>query len=301
MSKELTTEFDYSSLDKDVKGKLQCCVREFNAALREHKKTWLDLGKPLATAHAVLVDAKGEGSFKELVEAEFKISRQTAYRYMWAWERFGERGVTGLLHVTTEAIYELAGPNVPDKAVSDALKLNDKGTYVNKAVADELIEKHTVKPEVEKPKPACATSADSIPSSSTPDLPPVGTVHQTESGSQGKGAQAGPKQYADTFDPAELSKDDGIADVKALQVPYDEMLNSITGIKKIWNAIVGDELNGVYAVHKRQRVLTLLDDLRGAIAQARPHALCKHCKGRGCEKCSGAGWWPRSVVEGLTK
>jgi len=48
-------------------------------------------------------------------------------------------------------------------------------------------------------------------------------------------------------------------------------------------------------------VLTLLDDLRPPIAQARPMKVCTFCKGKGCEKCSGCGWWPRSVVEGLSR
>jgi hypothetical protein len=45
----------------------------------------------------------------------------------------------------------------------------------------------------------------------------------------------------------------------------------------------------------------LLDDLRPPIAQARPHAICSHCKGKGCKKCQSCGWWTRAVVEGMTK
>lgn len=109
-----------------------------------------------------------------------------------------------------------------------------------------------------------------------------------------------------TFDIAEIeaaqaSEQTDSPDLAALQAPYDVMLNAITQIKKLWNEVTADERDGVYVAQKRQRVLTLLDDLRPPIAQARPMKVCTFCKGKGCEKCSGCGWWPRSVVEGLSR
>lgn len=109
----------------------------------------------------------------------------------------------------------------------------------------------------------------------------------------------GVKQYADTFEPSTFS--DGPLNLAAKQAPYDEMLNAITTITKAWNAVTSDERDGVYAVDKKNRVNQILKDLRPPIAQARPHAICDHCEGKGCKKCQNCGWWPRSVVEGLKK
>lgn len=107
------------------------------------------------------------------------------------------------------------------------------------------------------------------------------------------------KQYNDPFNPADFS--DSPLDLKAKQAAYDRMLNSITAIQKEWNAVTADERDGVYAVDKRNRVNRLLEELRPPIAQARPHAICDHCTGKGCKKCQNCGWWPRSVVEGLKR
>lgn len=142
-------------------------------------------------------------------------------------------------------------------------------------------------PKLPSQSDAPATPAEDEPPQDEPmDSPKVGTEAV--------------KQYADTFEPATFSSN-GHVDLAAKQAPYDDMLNAITSITKHWNAITSDERDGVYAVDKKNRVEQLLRDLRPPIAQARPHALCDHCEGKGCKKCQNCGWWPRSVVEGLRK
>lgn len=105
----------------------------------------------------------------------------------------------------------------------------------------------------------------------------------------------------ESFDPDEIEAQDDTLDLAAKQAPYDEMLNALTSISRLWGQVVSDERDGVYAMDKRQRVELLIRDLRGPIAQARPHAVCSECGGKGCRKCQNCGWWPRSVVEGLKK
>lgn len=104
-----------------------------------------------------------------------------------------------------------------------------------------------------------------------------------------------------TFDVEEIEAADVAPVLGPKQAPYDTILNCITQIKKIWNELTADERDGVYCVQKRQRVLTLLDELRPPIAQARPMKVCTFCNGKGCQKCQGCGWWPRSVVEGQSR
>lgn len=147
------------------------------------------------------------------------------------------------------------------------------------------------RPPAQKPKKL--PSQSDAPPTPAEDEPPEESNEQTL------------KTFKDSFEfgnnAAEEPKAGEAMDLAAKQVPYDAMLNAITLITKTWNAVVSDERDGVYAIDKRQRVEILLRDLRGPIAQARPHAVCSHCAGNGCRKCQNCGWWPRSVVEGLRK
>jgi hypothetical protein len=187
------------------------------------------------------------------------------------------------------------------------------------------------KPAKTKPQ-ASVTGTPATSTASSPDLPSGGTANRTESGSQDSGdagecPRGGDHEWVEdddgTFcqkckDPEPVKNgpldfptkilDKQIAaakagelDITALQAKYDTMLNCITQITKIWNEVCADERDGVYVAPKKQRVITALGELRPPIAQARPMKVCTFCKGKGCEKCSGCGWWPRSVVEGLSR
>lgn len=105
-----------------------------------------------------------------------------------------------------------------------------------------------------------------------------------------------------TFDVAEIEAvKEHEATLEGKQEPYDKMLEHLRQVATIWNRLTADEKDGVYVVHKRQRIVSLLGDIRPAIAQARPEAWCNRCDGKGCAKCKNCGWWPKSVVEGMTK
>ncbi|MGH9931008.1 MAG: hypothetical protein ACREA9_17510 [Pyrinomonadaceae bacterium] len=142
MSKDLSPSFNYDGIDKDVKGKLINLAGQFNNKMRSYKKSWLDLGEIVSDAHELLSGVGRDGKFASWIESFLNVSRQTAYRYMWAWQRFGK--CNSVEHFTTEALYELAGPNTPEKAVKEAIKLADKGKTITKSVSSELVEKHTV-------------------------------------------------------------------------------------------------------------------------------------------------------------
>lgn len=144
MSKELTT-FDYDGIDKETRGKLVALAGQFNSQMKGYKKLWMDLGKIVGEAHELLAGNGSEGKFGPWVEANLNVNRSTAYRYMWAWDRFGK--CCSVQHFTTEALYELSGPNVPEKAVSEAIKRADKGERITKSLAGELTDKHTVEPD----------------------------------------------------------------------------------------------------------------------------------------------------------
>lgn len=143
-------------------------------------------------------------------------------------------------------------------------------------------------------------SSKKLPSQSdAPQTPAEDEPAQSDDVDATEGETTAVKQYNDPFEPETFAAT--ALDLTAKQAPYDDMLNAITAITKNWNAVTSDERDGVYAVDKKNRVEQLLRDLRPPIAQARPHAICSHCEGKGCKKCQNCGWWPRSVVEGLRK
>lgn len=93
---------------------------------------------------------KQHGEFLPMVEREFHFSPRTAQRMMNAAERFaGKYDTVSRLPIHLSAIYQLAGPDVPegarDEAISAAQSISvakARGA-VTKAVAKALIRKHT--------------------------------------------------------------------------------------------------------------------------------------------------------------
>lgn len=325
MSKTLIT-FDYAGIDKDTKSKLVSLAGDFNRAMREHANAGMAAGKAASQAHELLAGEGKEGSFAGYAEGVLGVSRQTAYNYMWAWDRFGK--CKSLLHFSAEAMYALASPKAPPQAAKEAEKLADKGERVNIAKAKELLDKFreagtraakagnkSTKSDVKTPEARPESAAAPVDAGSDgPAAPPKlvgpcphGGEHTYDEEACTRCHDPKPKgwmppegvtKYNDKFDPPAA---DEALDLAAKQAPYDDMLNALTQISKTWNAVVKDERDGVYAIDKRQRVEILIRDLRAPIAQARPHGLCSHCEGKGCKKCHNCGWWPRSVVEGLKK
>lgn len=329
MGKELTTAFDYGSVDKDAKGKLIVLSGQIKRGKANYAKSVLELGCAVHEAHELLAGTGRDGKFRAWVEGECGLEIRTAYNYLYSFEAFNK--LETVASFSAGAMYALAAPTCPEKARKEAIKRAEKGERISKGVADDIIESFTVADEPKqdsKPQASVTGSAKTL-TSAPPDLPSVGTVNRTDTGSQDSGdagecPHGGPHDFVEgaclkccepdpemkngplDFPTAVLDKQlaaakDGKLDLTGLQAKYDAMLNCITQIKKLWNEVTGDERDGVYVVQKRQRVLTLLDELRPPIAQARPMKVCTFCKGKGCEKCSGCGWWPRSVVEGLSR
>lgn len=151
--------FDYEGIDKDIKGKLTYLAGQIRKSTKSHIENVLELGKLIEQAHEALAGGGRDGEFGPWVEAECGFTKKTAYNYLHAFQRFNK--CESLSHFSAEAVYALAGPDVPDKAVSEAVKLADKGVRVNAGKAREILDKfrevHKANPR-KKPAPAAAES-----------------------------------------------------------------------------------------------------------------------------------------------
>jgi predicted Zn-dependent protease len=153
-----TTTFDYGTIeDKEAKGKLinlEGRIKKHHAGMAE---SIVDIGRELATAQAVLSNHH-DGVFVKWVEGACGLSRTTAYRYLNVFTRFGDSFPTvGKLEDT--ALYVLAEPKTPKKAVDEARKMADRGVAVTAKIAKELIAKHKPKP----PEPERAPQPEQQP------------------------------------------------------------------------------------------------------------------------------------------
>jgi hypothetical protein len=197
--------FDYEGIDKDTKGKLTYLAGQIRKSAKGHITHALEMGEHIHEANDALAHAGCEGRFSEWVKAECGFSRKTAYNYMNAFARFGGN-CESLTQFTAEAVYLLAGDDVPDGAIKEALKMADKGERIGLETAKATVEKHC--PERTKRKTSGAT-ASSEPSTAPPDLPPEGTANQADQGSQGTGAHWSPPEgvtkFNDKFEPEDAS------------------------------------------------------------------------------------------------
>lgn len=290
-----TVGFDYDGIEKDAKGKLTYLAGQIRKSTKGHVEHALEMGRHISDANDVLCKVGCEGKFAEWVRTECGFSKQTAYNYMNAYARFGDEQ-EHIGQFTAEAIYVLSADDVPEAAIKEVLKLADKGQRVNRETAKETLDKFR-----DASRRASNSKSLGLLPPKTADEP---SVEDDEKGPQGERRSEewtpppGVTQFNDKFEP---TAEPDAFDLAAKQAPYDEMLNHITQISRVWGEVTKDERDGVYALDKRQRVEVLLRDLRGPIAQARPHSVCEHCEGKGCKKCQNCGWWPRSVVEGMRK
>jgi len=128
----ITVGFDYGSLDKDVRGKLINLAGQISRGKGEYLKASMVIGEAISEAHGLLP----EGKFSAWVEDQ-GFSRQSAYNYKNAWEKFGS--CKTVLHMSQDAMYALAGDSVPPQAVKEAIRLADRGEKVTKKVAKQIL------------------------------------------------------------------------------------------------------------------------------------------------------------------
>ncbi len=301
MSKELSTSFDYKLVDDDTRRKLISISGDIRREKKEHIDYGMKIGKSIAAAHDLCAS---DGLFTAWIEAEGGYSRQTAYNYMWAWQKFGK--CKSLLHFTQEAMYALASPKAPENAVMEAMKLADKGVRVNKNIATDLIEQSTLET---KPKPIKPPKSDPSPAE---DEPP-----QVESISTDKAEEPAAKKISGgiTFDTAELTREskdafgdeapEALAKVFELAEGFKEQRSKITSIKT-WITQNENHPGAAVLSSAAQRLKADLDQADSELKFSMPYCVCMYCGNKSpkvtdCNACKGLGWVTEPVYQAAPK
>ena len=137
MSSIQTTGFDYAHLDPDTRIVVRQKADELKTLLRAAAQNIFDIGARLADVREQLQHNK-EGGFEAWLDAEFGMSRRTAYNFIGVHERFANRANFAQLDIAASALYLLAAPSTPDAAREEALRRAEAGERITHQAAKRI-------------------------------------------------------------------------------------------------------------------------------------------------------------------
>ncbi|MEM6837497.1 MAG: DUF3102 domain-containing protein [Cyanobacteria bacterium P01_C01_bin.120] len=126
---QLSTFFDYDSLDQAHRCAVQAHTDEIRKRLRRSAQDVWEIGQRLADVRSRLK----YGQFLAWLKAEFGWSQRTAYNFINVYETFGDRFANlAKVDIATSVLYQLAAPSVPEELrtrVLEAAESGEKITY----------------------------------------------------------------------------------------------------------------------------------------------------------------------------
>jgi len=162
---QLSTFFDYESLDQAHRLVIQEHTGEIRKRLRRSAQDVWEIGQRLADVRSRLK----YGQFLAWLKAEFGWSQRTAYNFINVYETFGDRfAKLATVDIATSVLYKLAAPSVPDELraqVLDAAEAGEKITH--KSIQSTLKQR---KKSEEPPAPAAQPSAPAEPRVKKPEI-----------------------------------------------------------------------------------------------------------------------------------
>lgn len=126
---QLSTFFDYDSLDPTYRTVVQEHTEEIRRRLRRSAQDVCEIGRRLADVRKRL----RHGQFLVWLEAEFGWSQRTAYNFINVNKAFGDKFATvAKIDIATSVLYQLAAPSVPEDLRSQVLKSAASGEKITK-------------------------------------------------------------------------------------------------------------------------------------------------------------------------
>ncbi len=124
---QLSTFFDYESLDRAQRQVIQEHTGEIRKRLRRSAQDVWEIGQRLADVRSRLK----YGQFLTWLKAEFGWSQRTAYNFINVYETFGDRfAKLAKVDIATSVLYQLAAPSVPEALRTEVLKAAANGQKI---------------------------------------------------------------------------------------------------------------------------------------------------------------------------
>lgn len=131
--------FNYTLIKKDQAAKLRNCAGEIQKQKASVAVSIMAIGEMLTVAQEQLANYHN-GTFQKWIESECGFSKATAYNYLAAFRVFKSCPTVGQLE--DGAMYALAQKETPEKALTEVLKLTEKGVKITQKRAKQIIEKY---------------------------------------------------------------------------------------------------------------------------------------------------------------
>jgi hypothetical protein len=300
MTKELTTGFDYESVDKDTAGKLAYYAERGHKLMKASQVRFIaEMGEILSEAQKELANHKS-GTFITWAMSEFDIGKQTVYNYVNAWDRLLSKNWTIYQNLSKTAIYLLTAEDTPAPVMKKVEHLAAQNEPVRKADVQRLIDASKPKPKPPAPAKPPSKTPEQVEESS--EL--MREVVETAKATAQRTGQPVVSRIAVDHDEPEVSEKSSASIVwDALDREIPQKFRAANELS-ITLMSVGREVDKF-----RQRAKELSEQpggewirlqeidehvraLKGHFQEARYHTVCHQCKGKGCQKCEQNGWVP---------
>jgi len=130
-STQPTQIFNYAALDSETRIVVQQRTGEIKEKIHSAAQVTWEIGQKLADVRARLKSRQ----FTSWIQAEFQLSRRTAYNYINVFESFANCANFAQINIATSALYLLAAPSTPEEAREEALKRANQGESITHAEA----------------------------------------------------------------------------------------------------------------------------------------------------------------------
>ena len=128
MNDMIQTGFDYAALQANVAIAARATGERLRMRLKRTVQDIIENGKDL-----VEIKPQLEGHFDKWFEDETGLERTAAYRFMGAFEKFGNGTLHNATSFSPTVIYLLSAPSTPDAVIEKAIEKSDTGAKVTVA------------------------------------------------------------------------------------------------------------------------------------------------------------------------
>lgn len=179
-----TQGFDYAALDSETRIVVQQRTGEIKEKIHSSAQATWEIGQKLTDVRGRLKPRQ----FTFWLQAEFRLSRSTAYNYIKVFESFPICPNFGQISIATSALILLAAPSTPDQARQEALESASHGETITHSKAKAIASRYAL-PRGRKPVTVDVLASTLERESFTPE-------HTNSSPDEDESSETEPIRYA---------------------------------------------------------------------------------------------------------